>query len=299
MASVGVVIPARNAEQNIRACVASCRDQSVPPLDVVVVDNASRDRTSSEAAEGGARVLLEPQIGSYRARNRGWLSVDADIIAFTDADCQPEGNWLEEILKPFSDPTVVVVGGDIRQADTFSATQQWLVNGPLISQSRNAGHPFLPFLATANVAIRRTALEQIHGFDDAFISGGDVDICWRIQAFLHGKVEYRPSAVVNHHVGPRLREITERGRRYGAGRALIDLKWSAWPDYPKEGLRTRMRPAWLLPARLAHRILKRHPLAPPLIEAALVVNLEVGYVVGKWGRTRGGLTLTPLSGASG
>ena len=287
MGTVSVVIPARNAEDDIRDCIACCLDQTVAATEIVVVDNGSSDRTASVATQAGARVLLEPLAGSYRARNRGWRATNADVVAFTDADCRPEPDWLQHILVPFSDPSVSGVGGEIRQAETNSLSQKWLSASDMISQAGNANHWFLPFFATANAAYRRSVLERVDGFDEIFYSGGDNDISWRIQMTTQSKLVYEPRAVVRHMVGPGFHELTARARRYGAGDALLDLRWSDYHGVVNPF--SRVKPLWLLPIRLTRRLVERQSLWPPLIEAILVMNSELGRIEGKRDVRRRGL----------
>ena len=87
--------------------------------DLVIVDNGSTDDTSRRlktfAANFPGRVILttEPQAGLGRARNRGWRATEAPIIAFTDDDCYPEANFLNDVLAVYADQTVGFSGGRI------------------------------------------------------------------------------------------------------------------------------------------------------------------------------------------
>jgi glycosyltransferase involved in cell wall biosynthesis len=200
---VAVVIPVRNSETMVGVCVTAGLVQTRPPDEVIVVDKGSTDATAASATAAGATVLSEPIPGSYRARNRGWESTNADVIAFTDGDCLPRPNWLAELLEPFRTPTVVAVGGPIIQAELNSAAQRWIVERHFLDQAFNVTGAFLPFFATANVACRRSVLETLGGFDSAFQSGGDNDFSWRVQALAGGTLVYRPGAEVRHAIGER------------------------------------------------------------------------------------------------
>ncbi len=279
---IAVVVPVRDGEAMVRDCIAACLAQTAPPDELIVVDNGSRDATAAVAAAGGATVMSEPVPGSYRARNRGWRSTKADVIAFTDADCVPDPTWLAELTEPFADSSVLAVGGAIVQADLTSATQRWLVERRMLDQSFNASEVFLPFFATANVAYRRTVLELLDGFDEAFSSGGDNDIAWRAQALLEGRLVYRPQAAVRHRVGEKLSELTRRARRYAAGNVLLERRWSHWPTYPDPaGFWTRTKRVWQLPLALVYRALTHRPMSVPLIDAVVAVSAERGRIEGR------------------
>ena len=59
-------------------------------------------------------VLTENTIqSSYAARNQGIKASKGDIIIFTDADCRPLSNWIEEMVTPFVDPKVGIVVGEL------------------------------------------------------------------------------------------------------------------------------------------------------------------------------------------
>jgi GT2 family glycosyltransferase len=295
---VAVVVPVLNGRGKVRACVAACLDQTRPPDELFVVDNGSRDDTADLAHAAGATVLNEPVRSSFRARNRGWQSSSADVIAFTDVDCVPRPNWLADLTEPFVDPSVAAVGGCIVQAELKSAAQRWMVERNFLDQGFNVSSTFLPFFATANVAYRRSTLESIDGFDEAFVvAGGDTDLTWRVQELAGGRAVYRPDATVDHFVGTSVTEITGRWHRYSAGTVVLERRWSEWPGFPgPPGFFSRTASVWRLPLALAYRAMTHRPLSVPLIDAAVAVSTETGRVRGHvdaWRRA-----VTPLDPTS-
>jgi hypothetical protein len=203
---------------------------------------------------------------------------------------------LAELVEPFRDPDVAGAGGAIIQAELKSASQRWMVERRFLDQAFNFAGEFLPLLATANAAYRRSVLEAVDGFEEYFLSGGDTDLSWRIQALVGGTLVYRPEARVQHHVGERLNEITGRWRRYSADLFLLERRWSTWPEYPPPpGFLTRTRRVWELPLALVNRTVTRRPLSVPMIDAAVAVSREIGRVQGRMrARAR---AVPPLSGA--
>jgi glycosyltransferase involved in cell wall biosynthesis len=99
-----VVIPAYNAETSIEACLASVIGQTLAPLEVLVVDDASRDgtrevirRSERQFAAAGIQLTywrLEHNTGPSAARNKGIREAKGDYIAFLDAD----DIWINEKL---------------------------------------------------------------------------------------------------------------------------------------------------------------------------------------------------------
>lgn len=85
---VSVVVPAYNAERYIRDCVLSVLDQDDVPMEVLVVDDGSTDRTADvvRAIDGPVRYLQQANAGSAVARNLGMRASRGAYIAFCDSD---------------------------------------------------------------------------------------------------------------------------------------------------------------------------------------------------------------------
>ena len=85
---VTVVVPAYNAEKYIEDCVRSILQQDYPALQVIVVDDGSKDGTADRVRALGDRVSYhrQPNSGSAVARNLGVQLAEGDFIAFNDSD---------------------------------------------------------------------------------------------------------------------------------------------------------------------------------------------------------------------
>lgn len=98
MAEVSVVIPVRDDADHLRVCLAALARQSVPPAEVVVVDNGSSDGSAEVARAFGARVFLEPRVGIPAAAARGYDAARAPLLARLDADSVPPEDWVERVV---------------------------------------------------------------------------------------------------------------------------------------------------------------------------------------------------------
>jgi len=95
IADTSVVIPARNAATTIGPCLDAIARLNPPPIEVIVVNDASTDATAQIAAERGAKVIhLTRNVGPGPARNAGVNVARGEYVAFTDSDCQVPPDWL-------------------------------------------------------------------------------------------------------------------------------------------------------------------------------------------------------------
>jgi glycosyltransferase involved in cell wall biosynthesis len=117
-----VVIPARNAERTLGAVLASLGAQDPPPAEVIVVDDASTDRTSEIAEANRARVVRGSGVGyAGGARNEGWDHAVGDVVVFLDADAIPRPDWGAGIVRALAEYPGALIGC----ARTFDPTTAW------------------------------------------------------------------------------------------------------------------------------------------------------------------------------
>ncbi|MDP4011842.1 MAG: glycosyltransferase family 2 protein [Candidatus Roizmanbacteria bacterium] len=95
--TVSVILPAYNEEKYIEKCIQSILNQSIPPEEVIVVDNNSTDKTVEIAKKYPVKIVLEKTQGIIATRNHGFDLATSDIIARTDADSEVPYTWIEQI----------------------------------------------------------------------------------------------------------------------------------------------------------------------------------------------------------
>jgi glycosyltransferase involved in cell wall biosynthesis len=199
---VAVVIPTHCRAELLPRLVAGLEAQAGGiDFEVVIVDDASTDDTPGTlerlAAQSALRlsVLRAPRNrGPAAARNLGWRSTTAGIVAFTDDDCAPEPGWLAGLVDGLAD-------ADLAQGRTIPDPDELDRTGPFsrtLSVDREDG-----FYQTCNVAYRRAVLDAVDGFDEAFRfpAGEDTDLAWRARAG-GARTVFRTDAVVRHTVRP-------------------------------------------------------------------------------------------------
>jgi glycosyltransferase involved in cell wall biosynthesis len=230
---VSVVIPIYNGEKDLPDLISCLLGQTYPKQQVeyLLVDNNSSDRTltfletAAEHCPITIRPLSENQIqSSYAARNTGIRAAKSEIIAFTDADCRPQHQWLEALVQPFVKQNVIIVAGEIEALPGKTLLEQYADRQDTLSQKHTLAHKFCPYGQTANLAIRHIAFEKAGLFRPYLTTGGDADMCWRILKENIGRLEFSPRAIVQHRHRATLKELESQWRRYGrSNRYLHEL----------------------------------------------------------------------------
>jgi len=194
---ISFVIPAHNEEAVIGKCLASVfkeinRSRTSIDTEVVVVDNASTDRTREEALKfPNVTVVRENLKGLVYARRAGSVATSGDLVANIDADTIVPGGWLSTVVSEFAkDKNLVALTGpyifydlNLFQSLLVKAFYfpGWLFN--LVSQP--LGRAIM--LQGGNFVLRRDAWERAGGFDTSIaFYGEDADVARRISKY--GKV---------------------------------------------------------------------------------------------------------------
>lgn len=122
--SVAVAVCTRDRPELLCRCLDRLIALDPPPDEIVVVDNCPSDeRTRELCASYPVRYIVEPIPGQTRARNRAIAETDAELVAFTDDDCEPDDGWLRGLAEPFSDPLVMAVTGYLGPAELDEPSQ--------------------------------------------------------------------------------------------------------------------------------------------------------------------------------
>lgn len=102
---VSIIIPAYNEERYLGACLEAIAAQTLQPYEVIVVDNASTDRTAEIAAQYPfVKLLQEPIRGRAYAQATGFNAASGDVVARIDADAVIPPNWVDHVATFYADP---------------------------------------------------------------------------------------------------------------------------------------------------------------------------------------------------
>jgi len=186
-----VVIPVRNAERLLPACMESAVREK--PRAIIVVDGESTDRTVEIAREHGAVVVSDEGRGLPVARQLGAELAGTRYVALVDADVVLHEGALYQLREEFED------GG-------YTALQAGLLStggpgywGRALAQHHQWGRSKNWFGLVATIFERDQLLR--HGFDDRFASGEDIELRWRLEQGGH-KIGVSKRTVVEHRFEP-------------------------------------------------------------------------------------------------
>ena len=218
--SVSVIIPVYNDMPSLYKCIEGITNQRYPKekIEIIVVDNNSTPPISVEDfREPNITVLHCPKPGSYAARNAGASIAKGDVLAFTDADCIPQPQWLTEAVQLLEEEGGErIVGGEVSfttpRKPTLTAKYQ-LATG--FQQKENIEKK--GFSATANLICKKSTFNKVGMFDEDLLSGGDREWCWR----AHNKgalVQYGLEACVTTTPRNSFLSAMRQARRVAGGR---------------------------------------------------------------------------------
>lgn len=189
-------MPARDAAAILPRTLAGLAAQA-DGVEVIVVDDGSRDRTAEVARGHGATVVSGDGSGPAGARNRGAAAAGAPVLAFLDADCEPAPGWLAAGMRALEEADLVQgavappPGAEVGPYDRTLAV-------------RSAYGLF----ETANLFVRAELFDRLGGFESwlrprrGIELGEDVWLGWRARR-AGARTTFCPEALAWHAVVPR------------------------------------------------------------------------------------------------
>ncbi len=228
---LSIVIPAYNEEKYIARCLQSVITQietleTVRDIEIIVVNNASADRTVEIASEfTGVLIVDENERGLVKARQAGFVASSGDLIANVDADTKLPPGWIDKVFLEFEkDEKLVALSGPFiyTHSSKISAVLVafWYRVGQVthfINQNilRNGA-----MLQGGNFVLRRSALEKIGGYDTSIdFWGEDTDVATRISKV--GKVKF----TFNFPIYTSARRFKKDGFLVAAWKYFINYVW--------------------------------------------------------------------------
>ncbi|WEX91234.1 glycosyltransferase [Sinorhizobium garamanticum] len=214
---ISVIIPHLNQSEALSFCLKSlcCQEGLRQPVEVIVVDNGSKAKPTAICSSFPAvRLLSQPTPGPGPARNLGASQAIGEILAFIDADCIADADWLGEIERRFSEnPEIAVLGGDVRIAyqdprrltllEAYESVFAYRMKEYIAKQG---------FTGTGNLAVRAEIFFAVGPFGGLEIAE---DRDWGQRALGQGyRTHYCPSMIVYHPARKTFGDIARKWRRH-------------------------------------------------------------------------------------
>lgn len=252
---VSVIVPVYNGEQTLGACLTALAKQTADrrSCEVIVVDDGSIDGSADVAARHGVTVIRQTHAGAAAARNRGVEQAQGSILLFTDADCEPQGDWIVRMLAPLADPDVAGVKGVYRTRQV-SLVARFVQAEYEEKYDRLARMSQIDFVDTHAAAYRRDVFVAYGGFDPRFLLDEDQELSFRL-ARAGCKMVFAPAAVVYHQHTSTVGRFVRRKLQIGRWKVQVLAR------HPPKAVRDSYTP-WTQKAQIA--------LVPLAVAAALV-----------------------------
>jgi GT2 family glycosyltransferase len=243
-----VIVPARNAGTDLDRLLAALSRQtlSVSRFELVIGDDGSTDGSTDDLPEVGewVRIMRGPPQNSYAARNRAVRAASAPILAFCDADCVPDPDWLEQGVRALENADLVA--GRIR-FDVPARRTIWT----LLDIDAYKDHELQVrqgTAETANLFIRRDLFDQIGGFDESLPEHGDFDFTMRCVRAGY-RLAFGRDALVHHPTRNSARPFLKAAWIYNRWYAVRESRARRLP----EGLKLRSWVPFVQPIRARRR----------------------------------------------
>ncbi len=232
---ISVVVCTRDRHETVGQALESIAQCDYPTFDIHIMDQSTNDLTRDIVQELAKRFESKCDIhyhhldkaGLSRAYNAGMRVSGGEIIACTDDDVIVPVDWLKLIARAMqSDPDVGLLYGQVLIPKGLKDASPAGTEVPALTFSRRErlakGQGFKVFGMGANMAIRRTLLERVGGFDEALGGGGplrssqDFDFAFRTYRFGMA-ILLAPEVTVDHYGTRTQEQWPETLKNYGIG----------------------------------------------------------------------------------
>jgi len=254
---ISIIIAVKTWQKNLEECVNKCFGLDYADFEIIILpDELIQYQGQSPACRqaglrGTVPVYIVPTgpVSPATKRDMALKHVQGEILAFIDDDAYPDKDWLKVAAEHFKDERVAAVGGPGVTPDSDSLRQKasGLVYSSLLVSGKYS-HRYAPRkkqevddFPSCNLLVRKSAFQQLGGFNTVFWPAEDTKLCLDITKKLGRKIIYDPEVLVYHHRRPLFLPHLKQVASYALHRGYFAKK------YPQ----TSLRAAYFLPSVLA------------------------------------------------
>ena len=214
---VSIIIPTYKSWDLLAKCLSALESQTFEgDFEVLVVNNdINNDIPDNLQKFKNVKFLQEVKPGSYAARNKGLEVAAGEIIAFTDADCIPDKDWLQKGVERLITSKAGIVAGDVK---LFYKDAKKLTPGEVYDKYTGfdqEGYVKYGHCVTANWFSRKEVLQEFGNFNNLLKSNGDSELSGKISEKY--PVVFEPKSVVYHPARYFISEIITKHNRLIGG----------------------------------------------------------------------------------
>jgi glycosyltransferase involved in cell wall biosynthesis len=211
--TISVIISTKNEERVIHDCLSSVFNQSLEPLEVIVVDGRSTDGTLQKAQEFPVKIISEEEPTSLpNSRNLGINSAQGEVILLMDADTILDKNCAENAVKYFKDPNIIAV---IPSEENVPHTRLERIQ---LEWERGTANSFRSGIGISVFTefLRKSIFDKIK-FNTDLGYGEDEDFQQKLKQFYRGpgKIIHASDAKISAHTIHTISEFCARYTWYG------------------------------------------------------------------------------------
>jgi cellulose synthase/poly-beta-1,6-N-acetylglucosamine synthase-like glycosyltransferase len=216
--TVSAYVPCYNERTSVVAAVGSVCNQTIPPDEVLVVDDGSAD--GSDRLSDVKVVRLHANQGRGAVRARAMTAAISEFVLGCDASLVLDRNFLANAMPWFADPSVAAVFGRVKEAGPASATTRWRGRHLYRSDLEQFVSRDIS-LASGCFVVRKSAVQEVGGFNVKLRHGEDADLGRRLRAAGYAVV-FDPALFAFSFSQNTVWQVLERYARWNnAGRMSI------------------------------------------------------------------------------
>jgi GT2 family glycosyltransferase len=252
-----IIIPTRGRPDYLEVTLRSVAPQAAGAgAELLIVDDSADASSVEVAARHGVRVISTGGgRGANGARNGGVAASTGDPVVFIDDDVRAPDGWLRALLEGIAaEPGIDVFGGPITAAIDGGPHSCGGEGAPITTLDRGPADRDVELVWSANMAIRRPALERVGPFDETIRGRGEEEDWERRYAALGGRIRYLAGAGLEHRrtgADARLAALSRSAYALGRTARRYDMRKGVAPT-----LRTELR---VLAGCAVHAVRRRCP----------------------------------------
>lgn len=241
-ALVSVLIPAFNEEKVIVSTVEGILASDYPSLEVIVIDDGSKDNTATIvgahfAQDPRVAVLSVPNGGKANALNSGLARARGAVVVALDADTHFNKDTIWRLVRWFADPDVGAVAGNAKVGNRVNMITRWQALEYIVAQNLErralSAIGVLTVVPGAVGAWRRSVLAELGGFpNDTLAEDQDLTIAIQTRGY---RVRFDSTAIAWTEAPATVRGLAKQRFRWAYGTLQCLWKHRAITFHPRHG----------------------------------------------------------------